>query len=140
MAKTLVQFRREAAKRQSFLCYYCRSAMWEHGCRAYAREHGITRARAWDFFCTAEHLVPRAHGGPTSAKNIAAACKACNQRRGQMKPAPSPAEFRRMRQHLSGGRRPEKVGAIVVVENRSVSGIQPARISGYSQDTAAGAI
>ena len=36
----------------------------------------------WRTDLTAEHLVPRARGGRTSAENLTVACRACNRRRG----------------------------------------------------------
>nr|WP_235205811.1 HNH endonuclease [Cupriavidus sp. SK-4] len=42
--------------------------------------------------CTAEHLKARSDGGANSARNIVAACEACNRRRHQRKAARSPAE------------------------------------------------
>ncbi|WP_366919309.1 HNH endonuclease [Variovorax ginsengisoli] len=54
------KLRRRACRAQDGLCFYCRLQMTNP---------------------TAEHLIPRQHGGPTTASNIVAACRRCNERR-----------------------------------------------------------
>jgi 5-methylcytosine-specific restriction endonuclease McrA len=53
--------------RDKFRCQYC----------------GV-RATAFDL--TLDHIVPRSRGGRTEAENLCAACKPCNQRKGNRTP------------------------------------------------------
>jgi 5-methylcytosine-specific restriction endonuclease McrA len=67
--------------------------MWQNDIEGYARQHGISLARAKFFQCTGEHLVAYNKGGSASRKNIVAACLFCNQKRHKRKNPPSPSEY-----------------------------------------------
>ncbi|WP_370258285.1 HNH endonuclease [Marinobacter nauticus] len=67
--------------------------MWQDNIERYAKEHGISLARAKHFQCTGEHLVAHSEGGPASQENIVAACLFCNRGRHQRKNPPSPKEY-----------------------------------------------
>ena len=60
-------YRWDALGEQKMRCIYCRDR--------------ITRDNA-----TADHLVPRSRGGTTAKKNIRAACKPCNEAKGNGNP------------------------------------------------------
>lgn len=62
-------YRNTAAERQGWLCHWCGKPMLKDASSRHPQ------------FCTADHLVPQARGGITSAKNIVAACRDCNNRR-----------------------------------------------------------
>jgi 5-methylcytosine-specific restriction endonuclease McrA len=94
----LVQLRSSAFDNQRGICTYCSRPMWTSHMRAFARAHGLTLRQARPRFCTAEHLHARCDGGRNSESNIAAACRECNQGRHQIRPAPAPEVWRRIRQ------------------------------------------
>lgn len=68
-AQRLRRFRAEACERQGGKCYYCQCAM--------TFDDDPPKPTT----CTAEHLKPRADGGPTTRRNIVAACARCNHAR-----------------------------------------------------------
>ncbi|MBL4903903.1 MAG: HNH endonuclease [Desulfocapsa sp.] len=86
--------RHVAFKKQSGLCYYCGSPMWESKPKEFANKHKITRKYAARFQCTAEHLLARCDGGKDQKSNIAAACLFCNSTRHQRKSPPAPLKYK----------------------------------------------
>lgn len=58
-------YRSDAATDQDGLCLYCKEPLTSRT-------------------STADHMHPRARGGRTTRKNIAAACRACNVAKGSM--------------------------------------------------------
>lgn len=95
MTKKLVQLRLRAAHRQGYLCYYCELPMWDSEQTRVTQKFGISTAQANLLKCTAEHLESRSEGGSTSAKNIVAACRYCNQKRHARKKPPAPTDYKR---------------------------------------------
>jgi 5-methylcytosine-specific restriction endonuclease McrA len=95
MGKSLSKHHSKAHQLQGGRCVYCGVVMWKTDCAAFAKRHGLTLRLARWLQCTAEHLQPRQDGGPDSAENIAAACRACNLRR-HARPgkAPTSAAYR----------------------------------------------
>ncbi|WP_417543038.1 HNH endonuclease [Marinobacter sp.] len=67
--------------------------MWQNDIENYARQHGISHARARFFQCTGEHLMAHSDGGEANHKNIVAACKFCNTKRHARKCPPSPEGY-----------------------------------------------
>lgn len=68
------KFRRAAALKQNFRCWYCGFPVWEGTREEFARKHNISIGDAERFRCTAEHLTARCDGGADIAGNIVAAC------------------------------------------------------------------
>lgn len=93
--KHLRQLRRQAYLNQNCQCFYCRLLMWEQGGKQLARKLGIPIRLAKHLRCTAEHLRPKADGGPDTPENIVAACAWCNHYRhaGRAQHAPEPSAF-----------------------------------------------
>ena len=78
MLSSLYKLRQKAFRRQEGHCYYCEYPMWLESWEEFAASFGISKAAAFHFRCTAEHLVARQDGGKDSPKNIVAACRFCN--------------------------------------------------------------
>lgn len=97
MSNHLVRYRQQALARQRGRCCYCEMpAILFRNLSGFASEHGISQACVGALQCTAEHLQARCAGGRDKAKNIAAACITCNQRRHRMNPAPTPEKYRQI--------------------------------------------
>lgn len=74
-SRRVKKLRRAAFQRQGGLCHWCQQPMLVK-----------TQANAdevWDHprVCTADHVVWRSTGGQTTADNIVAACRECNNSR-----------------------------------------------------------
>lgn len=96
------RFKSRAFLNQSGRCYYCDLPMWLDHPEHFALRFHITLPQSKHFQCTAEHLVARQDGGPTSQSNIVAACLFCNQKRHQRKIALSPVKHKeRIKKRLS---------------------------------------
>jgi 5-methylcytosine-specific restriction endonuclease McrA len=61
------------ADSQNWKCYFCGCTMTEY--------NGHTRQ---DSDCSLEHLTPTSRGGTDDIENLAAACRSCNNEKGQM--------------------------------------------------------
>lgn len=61
---------------QNHRCGYCGHPMIRHTPQRYVSEplNGLTK----------DHVTPRVYGGPTELKNLIAACRLCNNLRGEM--------------------------------------------------------
>jgi 5-methylcytosine-specific restriction endonuclease McrA len=96
------RFRSLAFQSQSGRCYYCNLPMWQDHPEQFALRFGITLSQSKQFQCTAEHLLARQDGGPTSWSNIVAACLFCNQKRHQRKIALNPVKHKeRVKKRIS---------------------------------------
>ena len=91
--KSRNRYRADAVHRQGGRCFYCGQPMWLANRRKFAAENGLTLSQARQRRCTAEHLIPRCEGGREERDNIVAACRECNEERGQCKTTPSPAQW-----------------------------------------------
>jgi 5-methylcytosine-specific restriction endonuclease McrA len=67
----LAEVRRQLVREQKGLCHYCRRPM-----TAATRNGDDPRS------ATLDHVVPVADGGDSSPGNLVAACRACNQAKG----------------------------------------------------------
>lgn len=85
--------RNKAFRNQAGRCIYCNAPMWQDDPDRFASAHGLSRADAKRFQCTAEHRKPRCDGGSDEIGNIAAACRYCNQGRHRRNAQLSPDEF-----------------------------------------------
>ena len=95
MSNKLFSHREQALVRQDGRCCYCKlPAVPQSKLNDFALAYGLSKAIAKALQCTAEHLHARCDGGRNVAKNIAAACITCNQRRHRMNPAPTPDRYR----------------------------------------------
>ena len=94
MPTKISRLRERAYQYQSGRCCYCNSPMWRKSPNRFAAEYGISMVQARRFQCTAEHLRARQESGPTSRKNIAAACRYCNQARHRRRVAASSSNFK----------------------------------------------
>jgi 5-methylcytosine-specific restriction endonuclease McrA len=74
-SEKLKLLRDQAFARQNGQCYWCDRLMLRPSAKVPAN-HG--------FACTAEHLIPRSHGGRDTSHNIVAACRRCNSSRGTL--------------------------------------------------------
>lgn len=90
------RFKSHAFQSQSGRCYYCDLPMWLDQPEHFALRFGITVPQSKQFQCTAEHLIARQDGGPTSQSNIVAACLFCNQKRHQRKIALNPLKHKEL--------------------------------------------
>jgi HNH endonuclease len=95
MPSSLYKLRQKAFSRQEGHCYYCEYPMWLESWEEFAASFGISKAAAFHFRCTAEHLVARQDGGKDSRENIVAACWYCNITRHRFPTPPDPAIYRR---------------------------------------------
>lgn len=96
------RFKSYAFQSQSGRCYYCDLPMWLDHPDHFALRFGITVSQSKQFQCTAEHLIARQDGGPTSQSNIVAACLFCNRKRHQRKIALNPVKYKELvKKHLS---------------------------------------
>jgi len=96
------RFKSLAFQNQSGRCYYCDLPMWQDHPDHFALQFGITLPQSKQFQCTAEHLLARQDGGPTSQSNIVAACLFCNQKRHQRKIALNPVKHKeRVKKRIS---------------------------------------
>jgi len=107
----LCNLRARAAALQGGRCIYCDGPMW--GCApdgsddidAFLATYGGTARSALRAQCTAEHIVARQDGGRTTAANIAAACRYCNEHRHARHEADPFTDYRRyVRARLAEGR------------------------------------
>ena len=96
MATKNFLFKSHAFQSQSGRCYYCGLPMWLNHPKHFASEFSITIPQAKQLQCTAEHLIARQDGGPTSRENIVAACLFCNQKRHQRKITLAPKEYKKL--------------------------------------------
>lgn len=87
--------RQIAFSKQSGLCYYCGSPMWESKPKEFANKHKITKKYAGRFQCTAEHLKARCDGGEDHESNIVAACIVCNRKHHQRKNPLGPPKYKK---------------------------------------------
>ena len=85
------KYRKRHAAEQQHRCFYCSFPMWVDDGDGFARRHGISRAEAKRFQCTAEHLKALQDGGTSRVDNIVAACRFCNQNR-HRRPVPAAVE------------------------------------------------
>jgi 5-methylcytosine-specific restriction endonuclease McrA len=67
----LAEVRRQLVREQKGLCFYCKRPVVDRRGR-----HDDPRS------ATLDHVVPVADGGDSSPGNLVAACRACNQRKG----------------------------------------------------------
>jgi len=81
MTKRNKVLRARAAAAQQLSCYYCGFPMWEGNVADFASRFAIRQRSALRFQCTAEHVAALGDGGRTTAGNIVAACRYCNQMR-----------------------------------------------------------
>lgn len=98
MTKRLASLRCQAARRQSYHCYYCNLPMWEKDPTKLIARLSLSKAQAALFRCTAEHLHAKSQGGPDSSANILAACHFCNRNRHAARRALDPHEYK---QHVT---------------------------------------
>jgi 5-methylcytosine-specific restriction endonuclease McrA len=70
--KLLAALRMAACRRQLGLCYWCAEPMFTDVEPTHPK------------LCTADHLIPCYAGGKTTAGNIVAACRACNNGRNSL--------------------------------------------------------
>ncbi len=102
---SIQKIRNSAYTRQNGRCYYCGFSMWQESAKSFAKLNGMTVMQARDFQCTAEHLVARQDGGRDVARNIAAACFLCNQRRHHMRVPLEPEKYQKhVREHVKKGK------------------------------------
>ena len=105
MPRKIVQLRHQAFVNQSGFCYYCNRPMWQCSPDIFAQQHHLTLAQSSRFQCTAEHLVPRQSGGPTTRNNIVAACKFCNSKRHARSNELCPTRYKTLvKKRLAAGR------------------------------------
>lgn len=64
MTNRLASLRRQAARRQSYHCYYCNLPMWEKDPTTLIARLSLSKAQALLLRCTAEHLHAKSQGGP----------------------------------------------------------------------------
>jgi 5-methylcytosine-specific restriction endonuclease McrA len=103
--KTPVPSRKKAFDRQQGRCYYCSYPIWLADPDSFKSTHGLTKAQAKLFQCTAEHLTPRSEGGSDALGNVAAACWYCNWQRHRRAAKIEPNAFRdHVRKRVSAGR------------------------------------
>ncbi len=70
--------------------------MWDEGeGETFADVLSIPNRLAATLRCTAEHLTAKADGGPTTPRNIVAACRTCNMRRHRRR-SPKPPDSYKM--------------------------------------------
>lgn len=103
MAKSLIEARQAAYKRQAGLCFYCDCPL-ALDIDLYAQRYGVSASQAKRHKCTAEHLHARCDGGHNGKDNIVAACLFCNCTRHACSRPLDPSNFRmkvqrRMAQH-----------------------------------------
>lgn len=94
MPKSLKKKRTRAFEAQNGRCYYCGVRMWLESPRNLCKEYELSERAALLVSCTAEHLQARCEGGTDRQKNIAAACRFCNQTRHRRKQVLDPMQFR----------------------------------------------
>jgi hypothetical protein len=82
---TLRKLRRQAAQKQTWLCFYCRLPTWDAGPTEFLGQYAISPGLAKRFQCTAEHLEAKCDGGKDVQINIVAACIFCNATRHKAK-------------------------------------------------------
>lgn len=85
--------RTNAFRTQAGRCIYCNAPMWQNDPDRFASAHGLSRAEAKRFQCTAEHRIARCDGGSDEIGNIVAACHYCNQGRHRRNARLSSDEF-----------------------------------------------
>ncbi len=104
-----------AFSKQSGLCYYCGSPMWENNSKKFASKQNITKKYAARFQSTAEHLLARCDGGKDHETNIVAACLFCNNKRhGRKKPLGPPKYKAHIQKRLKQGKwHPKKLQHLV---------------------------
>jgi len=90
---TISKNRLKAFELQHGRCHYCHAPMWLENPKEFAAKHHLSVRAAGRLRCTAEHLVAKKDGGNNSAKNIVAACVACNGRRHKAKAELPPERY-----------------------------------------------
>lgn len=95
MTNRVASLRRQAARRQSYHCYYCNLPMWEKDSTTLIARLSLSKAQALLLRCTAEHLHAKSQGGLDSSANIVAACHFCNRNRHAAKRPLAPHEYKR---------------------------------------------
>jgi hypothetical protein len=104
MKSKIVRLREAAAQRQAGRCFY-RTFPMLVGTRETPIAEKAPAFLVSRLKCTAEHLVPKADGGDTTAKNIVAACQYCNRTRHRSKkPRAYGAYQDYVRRRIGGGR------------------------------------
>lgn len=105
--KRQAQLRERASINQGGTCHYCGLPMCFGSPDAFRKRHNVRPGAMPWVGATAEHLVARCEGGPTTATNIVAVHHYCNViRHRRRKPQPPGAYQARVRRAVAAGRWP----------------------------------
>jgi hypothetical protein len=81
---------------QNGRCYYCQQETWIANPEDFCQKFNVSRKKALQFECTAEHLLAKSEGGDNCESNIVAACKFCNKARHLYKRVPEPSKYKEL--------------------------------------------
>ena len=93
MTRKQARLRDASVIRQSGRCHYCGLQMCTGDPQVFAQRNGLSLKASRILTATAEHLIPRSEGVKTTAGNVVAAHRHCNETRHRPTRALSHADY-----------------------------------------------